>query len=82
MKKLVLLLMLFVAICCNKDVFAQKDGQLYRSKSEPVEYNLYDGDVKSESNVKAETTSVSLGSGVIILGVLAMTYWICIKRTK
>ena len=74
MKKLVLLLGLFVAICCNEDVSAQKDRQLYGSMSEPVEYKLYDSDAKTESDVMAETTSVSLGGGVVLLGVLALSY--------
>ena len=42
--------------------------------SENTEYKLYDSYAKSEPDVKSETNSVPIGSGVVLLASLAFAY--------
>ena len=77
MKKIVLLLVLVAALWHNDAMAYGQDsffGQSSSSMSESVEYKLYDSYAKSDADVKTEATNVSLGSGIIFLGVLALAY--------
>ena len=73
MKKFVLLLVLVSALCCR--MLAQgNDAFFFISKTENTEYKLYDSYAKSEPDVKSETNSVPIGSGVVLLASLAFAY--------
>ena len=75
MKKLVISLVLIITLCYCKSALSQgKDAFFYNSMSEDIEYKLYDSYAKSDVGVKAEATNVSLGSGIVFLGVLALMY--------
>ena len=73
MKKFVLLLVLVSALCYS--MLAQgNDAFFFISKTENTEYKLYDSYAKSEPDVKSETNSVPIGSGVVLLASLAFAY--------
>ena len=75
MKKIALLLLLITALWHN-DAMAYGEDSFFRqsSMSEPLEYELYDSYMSSEQNTNFEATEVSLGSGIVFLGVLALVY--------
>ena len=73
MKKFVLLLVLVSALCCRMLAQGNNDS-FFISKTENSEYKLYDSYAKSEPDVKSETNSVPIGSGVVLLASLAFAY--------
>ena len=73
MKKFVLLLVLVSALCCRMLAQGNNDS-FFISKTENTEYKLYDSYAKSEPDVKSETNSVPIGSGVVFLSSLAFAY--------
>jgi hypothetical protein len=73
MKKFVLLFVLASALCCRMLAQGNNDS-FFISISENTEYKLYDSYAKSEPDVKSETNSVPIGSGVVLLASLAFCY--------
>ena len=68
-----LLLVLVSALCCRMLAQGNNDS-FFISKTENTEYKLYDSYAKSEPDVKSETNSVPIGSGVVLLASLAFAY--------
>lgn len=79
MKKLVLVLVLLMTLCCRNEVFAQNESGFLNHNSvaeNDVEYKLYDSYAKSDSDNNTTVNRAPVGGGVLLLCGLALAYGI------